>query len=72
MPTFLVQEDTFISHLGKTVRAGERVTFELPTVTDLKTLKPAVDAKGRPVLMSVGKNLKLIKDDSTEGSESLT
>lgn len=59
MPTFLVKRATFISSLGRLTQPGEEVTFDLPPVLDEKG-KPKVDAKGKPVLMSISDNLELV------------
>lgn len=49
MPKFNVLRDTYISHIGKVVKAGEQVDFELPVVN------------GTP--MRIGDNLELIEDE---------
>jgi hypothetical protein len=48
MAKFLVIRDTYISHVGKTVRAGEEVEFEIPKVK--------VD--GKLVPMTISDNLE--------------
>lgn len=52
MPRFNVLRDTFISHIGKLVKAGDVVEFELPEVD------------GKP--MRIADNLELIEDVSTK------
>lgn len=52
MAKFNVLRDTFISHIGKLVKAGEQVEFEIPEVK--------VDDKLVP--MRIGDNLELIED----------
>lgn len=68
MPQFLVKRDTFISHLGRLVRAGETVSFDLPPALDEKG-KPKKDAKGKPVLMSVGDNLEPVGEAKDTGAQ---
>lgn len=48
MAKFNVLRDTFISHIGKVVKAGEVVEFDIPEI------------KGVP--MRIGDNLELIED----------
>lgn len=58
MPKYNVLRDTFVSHLGRLVRAGETIEFEPPVLVidgkkvpmriadNLELAKPSKDAKG--------------------------
>lgn len=53
MPKFSVLRDTYISHIGKLVKAGDVVDFEIPEID------------GKP--MRIGDNLELIEDKPAKG-----
>jgi hypothetical protein len=62
----LVKSDTFISHLGRIVKAGETVEFDLPLVTQVDKLgNPVKDAKTGLVVkapMVLGRNLEAVEE----------
>lgn len=57
MAKFLVLRDTYISHLGKVVREGDEVEFDLPLVK--------VD--GKTVPMGIGDNFERLDKPAKPG-----